>query len=59
MHVVGYTKLGGQDWFLIKDSNRSSRLGRFKGYYFWSGDYIRLKMLSFTVHKDRLKGLLN
>ena len=59
LHVVGYTKLGGQDWFLIKDSNRSSRLGEFKGYYFWSGDYIKLKMLSFTVHKDRLEGLLN
>ncbi len=59
LHVVGYTKLGGKDWFLIKDSNRSSRLGQFKGYYFWSGDYIKLKMLSFTVHKDRLEGLLN
>jgi bleomycin hydrolase len=59
VHVVGATHLAGQDWFLIKDSNRSSRLGEFKGYYFWSGDYIRLKMLSFTVHKDMLEGLLN
>ncbi len=59
VHIVGYKKYGGQDWFLIKDSNRSSRLGEFKGYYFWSGDYIKLKMLSFTVHKDRLEGLLN
>ena len=59
VHIVGYTKTGGQDWFLIKDSNRSSRLGTFKGYYFWSGDYIKLKMLSFTIHKDRLEGLLN
>jgi bleomycin hydrolase len=59
LHLVGYTRQGGQDWYLIKDSNRSSRLGEFKGYYFWSGDYIKLKMLSFTVHKDMLKGLLN
>lgn len=59
VHLVGFTKLGGQDWFLVKDSNRSSRLGAFEGYYFWSGDYVRLKMLSFTVHKDLLKGLLN
>jgi bleomycin hydrolase len=59
VHVVGHTRTGGQDWFLIKDSNRSSRLGEFKGYYFWSGDYIRLKMLSFTVHRDMLEGLLN
>ncbi len=59
LHIVGYTKVGGKDWFLIKDSNRSSRLGQFKGYYFWTGDYIKLKMLSFTIHKDRLEGLLN
>ena len=58
VHVVGYTRLGDGDWFLLKDSNRSSRLGQYKGYYFWSGDYIRLKMLSFTIHKDRLAGLL-
>ena len=44
---------------LFKDSNRSSRLGEYKGYYFWSADFIQLKMLSFTVHKDRLKGLLD
>lgn len=54
VHVVGFTQHGGRDWFLIKDSNRSSRLGKYKGYYFWSGDYVQLKMLSFTVHKDRL-----
>jgi bleomycin hydrolase len=59
VHVVGMEKIGGRTWFLIKDSNRSSRLGEFKGYYFWDADYVKLKMLSFTVHKDRLKGLLN
>lgn len=59
VHIVGYKKHGGEDWFLIKDSNRSSRLGEHEGYYFWSGDYIKLKMLSFTIHKDRLEGLLN
>ena len=59
VHVVGFERLGDRDWFLIKDSNRSSRLGKYKGYYFWSGDFIRMKMLSFTVHKDRLEGLLN
>ena len=31
VHVVGYTALGGRDWFLIKDSNRSSRLGEPQG----------------------------
>jgi bleomycin hydrolase len=59
VHVVGFKELGGREWFLIKDSNRSSRLGENKGYYFWDGDYIKLKMLSFTIHEDRLKEYLN
>jgi bleomycin hydrolase len=59
VHVVGYKQIDGRDWFLIKDSNRSSRLGEHQGYYFWDGDYIKLKMLSFTIHEDRLKDYLN
>jgi len=58
VHAVGLKKHKGREWFLIKDSNRSSRLGQYKGYYMWDGDYIRLKMLAFLVHKDRLEGLL-
>jgi bleomycin hydrolase len=58
VHAVGFLRHGGRDWFLIKDSNRSSRLGRFPGYYFYDGDYIRLKSLAFMVHRDRLRGLL-
>ncbi len=57
VHVVGFLRHGGRDWFLIKDSNASSRLGRFKGYYFYDSDYVRLKMLSFMVHRDRLRGV--
>ncbi|MBM3316666.1 MAG: hypothetical protein FJY75_02330, partial [Candidatus Eisenbacteria bacterium] len=57
-HCVGHLAWGGRDWFLIKDSNRSSRQGRFPGYAFYDGDYIRLKALCFTVHRDRLAGLL-
>jgi len=59
VHIVGMKKLGGRQWFLIKDSNRSSRLGEHQGYYFWDGDYIKLKMLSFMVHKDRLADIHN
>jgi bleomycin hydrolase len=54
LHVVGRTRLGDRDWYLIKDSNRSSRLGAFKGYYFFDGDYIKLKMLTIMVHRDVL-----
>lgn len=52
LHLVGYTEIDGRDWFLIKDSGRSARHGQFEGYFFWRDDYVRLKMLTFTVHKD-------
>jgi bleomycin hydrolase len=58
VHVVGFTELGGHDWFLIKDSNRSSRAGKHEGYYFFRDDYIKLKLLALTVHRDRVAAIL-
>jgi bleomycin hydrolase len=58
IHIVGYTRLGDHDWFLIKDSGRSARYGKFEGYYFFRDDYIKLKMLAYMVHKDVLKDIL-
>ncbi len=58
IHIVGITKAGGHDWFLIKDSARSRNQGKFEGYLFFRDDYIRLKMLSFMVHKDAIKDIL-
>lgn len=59
VHLVGYAKIDNWDWFLIKDSARSSRWGKFEGYYFYREDYIKLKMLSFMVHKDAVKDVLS
>ena len=59
IHLVGLTRIGDHDWFLIKDSNRSSRLGFFKGYFFYRDDYVRLKMLAITVHRDRVTEILD
>jgi bleomycin hydrolase len=58
IHLVGYARVANHDWFLIKDSARSSRWGRFEGYYFYRDDYVRLKMLTFAVHKDAVRDLL-
>jgi bleomycin hydrolase len=58
IHLVGYSRFKGHDWFLIKDSGRSARWGRHEGYYFFRGDYVKLKMLTFTVHKDIVKNIL-
>jgi bleomycin hydrolase len=58
VHVVGYAHLADHDWFLIKDSGRSARRGKVEGYYFMRDDYLRLKMLTFFVHKDAVADLL-
>ncbi len=52
IHVLAYKKVKGRDWFLIKDSSRASRRGKFHGYLFYRSDYIKLKMLMYMVHKD-------
>jgi len=62
MHLVGYYEKDGKYWFLIKDSssgsrNNSSNAKEF-GYYFFSEDYIKLKMMGITIHKDAVKDVL-
>ncbi len=56
MHIVGYYTLNGKTWYLLKDSGSGSRNNDEKasefGYYFFHEDYIKLKMMNFTVHKD-------
>ncbi len=62
MHLVGYLTKDGRDWYLIKDSSSGSRNVGEKdkkfGYYFFSTDYVKLKMMGFTVHKDAVKDIL-
>jgi bleomycin hydrolase len=62
MHLVGYYKKDGKDWYLIKDSSSGSRnVGEDSpifGFYFFSSDYVKLKMMGFTIHKDAVKDVL-
>jgi bleomycin hydrolase len=58
IHIVGYLEKEGKDWYLIKDSGSGSRNNPHPGYYFYSEDYVKLKMLGITVHKDAVKELL-
>ncbi|GAB4287707.1 MAG: C1 family peptidase [Ignavibacteriaceae bacterium] len=57
IHLVGYLEKDGKDWYLIKDSGSGSRNAEPKGYYFYSEDYVKLKMMDFMVHKDAVKDL--
>jgi len=58
VHLVGTLSHGGHDWFLVKDSSRGALRGEHKGYFFVRDDYILLKVLSFTVHRDGAADLL-
>lgn len=58
IHLIGYTEKDGDTWFLIKDSGSGSRNGKFKGYYVYHEDYIKLKMMTFTVHRDAVESIL-
>ena len=62
MHLVGYYEKDGTEWFLIKDSGSGSRNNDEKapefGYYFFRGDYLKLKIMDIMVHKDAVSDLL-
>ncbi|MFT7611582.1 MAG: bleomycin hydrolase [Parvicellaceae bacterium] len=62
MHLVGYKEVDGKTWYLVKDSGSGSRncgetCEQF-GYYFIHEDFVKLKFMSFTVHKDAVKSLM-
>jgi bleomycin hydrolase len=59
IHLIGYKiDKTGDWWFLIKDSGSGSRNGNFPGYYFYHEDFVKLKMMTFTIHKDAVKATL-
>jgi bleomycin hydrolase len=54
IHLVGYTNKDGKDWYLIKDSAAGSRNSSHPGYYFYSEDYVKLKMLGIMLPKSAI-----
>jgi bleomycin hydrolase len=63
MHIVGYTEKDGKDWYMLKDSGAGSKnndpAAKEWGYYFFSEDYVRLKMMDFMVHREAVKDVLS
>ena len=62
LHLVGYLEKDGNDWYLVKDSGAGSRNNDPKakefGYYFFHEDYMKLKIMDITIHKDAVKDIL-
>ena len=59
MHLVGYKDMDNGTWFLIKDSGSGGHNNKYaKGFWFYHEDFVKLKMMSFTVHKDAVKKTL-
>jgi len=59
IHLVGYENKNGKDWYLIKDSGAGAYNVEDKGYYYYSEDYVKLKIVDFCVHKDMVEDILN
>ena len=59
IHIVGYKEAKGKDIFLIKDSGSGAHNKDPKGYFYFTEDYIKLKMMGFMVHKDAVKGFID
>ena len=59
VHLVGWVDKPNGTWFLIKDSGSGAHNNpNSKGYYYYHEDYVKLKMMSFTIHKDAVKDVL-
>jgi bleomycin hydrolase len=60
VHLVGWADRKDGIWYLIKDSGSGAHNNPgAKGYYFFHSDYVKLKMMSFTIHKDAVKDVLS
>ena len=56
MHLIGYTSNKSGTWFLVKDSGAGGHNNNnAKGYWMVHEDYIKLKMMTATMHKNAVE----
>ncbi len=59
MHLIGYSDRKDGTWFLVKDSGSGGHNNKFgKGYWFIHEDYVKLKIMTATMHKDAAASVL-
>lgn len=59
MHIVGYARGAGPEWFLVKDSWRDAWEGEQKGYFFYRSDFVKLKVLAYLVHSEAVPEIMS
>ena len=52
IHLIGCTSVGGEDWFLAKDSWKVAWRDGNQGSLFLHSSYVKLKVLAYLVHRD-------
>jgi hypothetical protein len=58
VHAVGYRNVGGEDWFLAKDSWQTAwETDCVPGYFFIHGSYVKLKVLAYPVNEEAVHAL--
>ncbi len=59
MHLVGYAERKNGMWYLVKDSGSGGHNNRSApGYFYMHEDFVKLKMMTFTVNREAVKDLL-
>jgi len=59
MHIIGYAEKSNGTWFLVKDSGSGGHNNPgHNGYWVMHEDYVKLKIMTATVHKDAVKDIL-
>lgn len=60
MHIIGYAERPSGVWFLVKDSGAGGHANdSHSGYWYMHEDYVKLKMMTATVHKSAVKDVLS
>lgn len=59
IHLIGYKDTKEGRWYLVKDSGSSARNGKYEGFMMYHESYIKLKIMTFTVHKDAAGDVLS
>ncbi len=52
IHITGWAGVGGEDWFLAKDSGKQAWRDGNRGSLFLHGGYVKLKVLAYIIHRD-------